>query len=253
MTAHTGRPYGHPMATIDARQLTKRFGDILAVDRLSFTIGPGVTGLLGRNGAGKSTTLRILVGLVRPTSGSATVGGLPYDQLPHPLRTVGALVETSTAHPGRTARDHLRVVATAAGIAPRRADEVLEQVGLAHAAGRRAGKLSLGMRQRLGLATALLGDPEILILDEPTNGLDPDGVRWLRDLLRGFGREGRTVIVSSHLLSEVSLTVDRVPPSTTDASSSTTTSQPSTPASGTASPSAPRRPPRSSPRWPQTG
>ena len=202
------------MATLEVHELTKRYGgrrgEVLAVDRLSFTVEPGVTGLLGGNGAGKSTTLRMLVGLIHPTSGSALIDGVPYRRLRDPLRTVGALVETTTAHPGRSARDHLRVVATAARIPRARADEVLELVGLAGVAGRRAQKLSLGMRQRLALATALLGDPQVLVLDEPTNGLDPEGVRWLRDLLRGYGQQGRTVIVSSHLLSEVSLTVDRV-------------------------------------------
>jgi ABC-2 type transport system ATP-binding protein len=199
------------MAVITVQGLTKRFGDVLAVDRLDFGVEEGtVTGFLGPNGAGKTTTLRMLLGLVAPTSGSATVGGRPYRELPDPLRRVGAVLEAGGFHPGRTARDHLRVLATAAGLAQGRVDQVLDQVGLAGAAGRRVGGFSLGMRQRLGLASALLGDPEVLVLDEPANGLDPEGVRWLRGLVRGLAAEGRTVLVSSHLLAEVAQTVDQV-------------------------------------------
>ena len=193
------------------QKLTKRFGDVLAVDRLDFGVEEGtVTGFLGPNGAGKTTTLRMLLGLVAPTSGTATVGGRPYRELADPLRRVGAVLEAGGFHPGRTARDHLRVLATAAGLAPGRVDQVLDQVGLAGTAGRRVGGFSLGMRQRLGLASALLGDPEVLVLDEPANGLDPEGVRWLRGLVRGLAAEGRTVLVSSHLLAEVAQTVDQV-------------------------------------------
>jgi ABC-2 type transport system ATP-binding protein len=199
------------MAVITVQGLTKRFGDVLAVDRLDFGVEEGtVTGFLGPNGAGKTTTLRMLLGLVTPTSGTATVGGRPYRELADPLRRVGAVLEAGGFHPGRTARDHLRVLATAAGLAPGRVDQVLDQVGLAGAAGRRVGGFSLGMRQRLGLASALLGDPEVLVLDEPANGLDPEGVRWLRGLVRGLAAEGRTVLVSSHLLAEVAQTVDQV-------------------------------------------
>jgi ABC-2 type transport system ATP-binding protein len=199
------------MAAISVQGLSKRFGDVLAVDRLDFEVDPGtVTGFLGPNGAGKTTTLRMLLGLVAPTSGTATVGRRPYRELADPARRVGAVLEASGFHPGRTARDHLRVLATAAGIAPGRVGEVLEQTGLAAAARRRVGGFSLGMRQRLGLAAALLGDPEVLVLDEPANGLDPEGVRWLRGLVRGLADQGRTVLVSSHVLAEVAQTVDRV-------------------------------------------
>jgi ABC-2 type transport system ATP-binding protein len=199
------------MATISVQGLTKRFGDVLAVDHLSFDVGPGtVTGFLGPNGAGKTTTLRMLLGLVAPTSGTATIDGRPYRELPDPPRRVGAVLEAGGFHPGRSARDHLRVLATAAGLPPRRVGEVLEQVGLASAGRRRVGGFSLGMRQRLGLAAALLGDPEVLVLDEPANGLDPEGVHWLRGLVRGLADQGRTVLVSSHLLAEVAQTVDRV-------------------------------------------
>jgi ABC-2 type transport system ATP-binding protein len=169
-----------------------------------------VTGFLGPNGAGKTTTLRMLLGLVAPTSGAATIDGRPYRELADPARRVGAVLEQSGFHPGRSARDHLRVLATAAGLAPARADEVLEQTGLAAAARRRVGGFSLGMRQRLGLAAALLGDPDVLVLDEPANGLDPEGVHWLRGLVRGLANQGRTVLVSSHLLAEVAQTVDQV-------------------------------------------
>ena len=199
------------MEPIVIEQLTKRFGPVLAVDDLSFTVPAGrVTGFLGPNGAGKTTTLRILLGLVHATRGRATFGGTRYQDLAHPAARVGAVLEATSFHPGRRARDHLRILATAARLPISRVDETLERVGLAGAAGRRVGGFSLGMRQRLGLAGALLGDPEILVLDEPTNGLDPDGVRWLRGLVRQMAAEGRTVLVSSHLLSEVAQTVDDV-------------------------------------------
>jgi ABC-2 type transport system ATP-binding protein len=199
------------MAAISVQGLTKRFGDVLAVDQLDFGVDPGtVTGFLGPNGAGKTTTLRMLLGLVAPTSGTATIGGRPYRELADPARRVCAVLEASGFHPGRTARDHLRVLVTAAGLAPGRVDEVLEQTGLAAAGRRRVGGFSLGMRQRLGLAAALLGDPEVLVLDEPANGLDPEGVRWLRGLVRGLADQGRTVLVSSHALAEVAQTVDQV-------------------------------------------
>jgi ABC-2 type transport system ATP-binding protein len=198
-------------ATIRIDRLVKTFGGVRAVDDLSFTVEPGVvTGFLGPNGAGKTTTLRSLLGLVRPTSGSATFDGVPYRRLPSPLATVGTALEASSFHAGRTARDHLRIAAIAAGVPVRRADEVLELVGLQAAARRRVGGYSLGMRQRLGLAFALLGDPGVLVLDEPINGLDPEGIRWIRGMLRALAGEGRTVLVSSHLLSEVQQTVDRV-------------------------------------------
>jgi ABC-2 type transport system ATP-binding protein len=199
------------MSSIAVHRLTKRFGHVLAVDDLSFELDSGtVTGFLGPNGAGKTTTLRTLLGLVRPTSGSATIGGLAYRDLDHPVLQVGAVLEASSFHPARRARHHLRVLATAAGLPSRRVEEVLAQVGLSDAAGRRVGGFSLGMRQRLGLAAALLGDPEVLILDEPANGLDPEGVHWLRAFLRSFADQGRTVLVSSHLLAEVAQTVDHV-------------------------------------------
>jgi len=200
-----------PVTTIEIGGLTKRFGRVLAVDELGFRVPEGaVTGLLGPNGAGKTTTLRMLLGLVSPTAGTATIGGVPYARLTDPVRTVGAVLEASSFHPSRTARDHLRVVASAARIPTARVDETLEQVGLAGDATRRVGGYSLGMRQRLGLATALLGNPGVLVLDEPTNGLDPAGVRWLRDLIRTLSRDGRTILVSSHLLAEVAQTVDHV-------------------------------------------
>jgi ABC-2 type transport system ATP-binding protein len=199
------------MSSIAVHRLTKRFGHVLAVDDLSFELDSGtVTGFLGPNGAGKTTTLRTLLGLVRPTSGSATIGGLAYRDLDHPVLQVGAVLEASSFHPARRARHHLRVLATAAGLPSRRVEEVLAQVGLSEAAGRRVGGFSLGMRQRLGLAAALLGDPEVLVLDEPANGLDPEGVHWLRAFLRSFADQGRTVLVSSHLLAEVAQTVDHV-------------------------------------------
>jgi ABC-2 type transport system ATP-binding protein len=191
--------------------LSKTFGQVRAVDNLSFTVEPGsVTGFLGPNGAGKTTTLRMLLGLVTPTAGHATIGGRAYSQIPHPMQEIGAVLEASSFHPGRTARNHLRVYAAASGIPDARADEVLAQVGLTDAARRKAKGFSLGMRQRLGLAVALLGNPRVLLLDEPANGLDPEGILWLRGFLRSLAREGRTVLVSSHLLSEMQQTADRV-------------------------------------------
>ena len=198
------------MSAIVADGLTKRYSDTVAVDDLSFRLEPGsITGFLGANGAGKTTTLRMLLGLATPTAGTATIGGVPYGALPAPARTVGAVLEPRF-HPARRARDHLRALAAASGVADRRVGEVLELVGLANVARRRVGGFSLGMRQRLGLAAALLGDPEVLVLDEPANGLDPEGIQWLRALLRSFGDEGRTILVSSHLLAEVAQTVDDV-------------------------------------------
>jgi ABC-2 type transport system ATP-binding protein len=199
------------MAAIELTGLTKRFGNVTAVDDLSLELPAGtITGFLGPNGAGKTTTLRILLGLVEPTAGSATIDGRRYADLESPTRHVGAVLEASSFHPGRRALDHLRVLASAAGLPERRATDALEQVGLAGHARRRVGGFSLGMRQRLGLAAALLGEPSVLILDEPANGLDPEGVQWLRTFLRGQAALGRTVVVSSHLLAEVSQTVDHV-------------------------------------------
>src|SRR4051812_22315689 len=196
---------------LEVNGLSKHFGPVQAVSELSFTVEPGsVTGFLGPNGAGKTTTLRMVLGLMNPDAGTATFDGTPYPALPAPLRTVGAVLETAF-HPARTGRNHLRVYCRAAGFPLARADEVLLQVGLADAGNRRAGGYSLGMRQRLALATALLGDPAVLVLDEPANGLDPEGIQWLRGFLRHLAHEqGRTVLVSSHLLSEVEQTVDRV-------------------------------------------
>ena len=198
------------MTDVSVRGLTKRFGAVTAVQDLSFDVGPGVTGFLGPNGAGKTTTLRMLLGLVRPTAGTATVDGRTYAELSHPRRVVGALLEASGFHPGRTARNHLLIQAQAAGLPAARVDAVLDEVGLGADAGRRVGGYSLGMRQRLGLASALLGDPAVLILDEPGNGLDPAGMAWLRALLRDLAGQGRTIVVSSHVLAEVAQTVDRV-------------------------------------------
>jgi ABC-2 type transport system ATP-binding protein len=196
---------------IDVADLSKRFGKTQAVAGLSFRVEPGtITGFLGPNGAGKSTTLRSVLGLVHPDAGSATVLGVPYGELDRPLHRVGAVLEASEVHPGRTGRNHLRVLAAAAGVPPSRVDEVLALVELTKGAKRRVKGYSLGMRQRLGLAAALLGDPEVLVLDEPANGLDPAGIRWLRDLLRSLAAEGRTILVSSHVLSEVAQTADRV-------------------------------------------
>jgi ABC-2 type transport system ATP-binding protein len=199
------------MAVITIEGLTKRFGEVVAVDDLNFEVDQGtVVGFLGPNGAGKTTTLRTLLGLVTPTAGTARIDGKPYRELADPIRQVGAVLEASSFHPGRSARNHLRVVATAAGLPLDRTDQVLDQVGLTGAARRRVGGFSLGMRQRLGLATALLGDPQVLILDEPANGLDPEGVHWLRGFLRQLADQGRTVLVSSHVLAEVAQTVDQV-------------------------------------------
>ena len=199
------------MLTIAVHRLTKDFGGVRAVKDLSFTVEPGtVAGFLGPNGSGKTTTLRALLGLVAPTRGQALLGGLPYARLPHPGRQVGAVLEARAFHAGRSARDHLRVVATEARLPRRRVDEVLELVRLTDAADRRAGGFSLGMGQRLSLAAALLGDPEVLVLDEPANGLDPAGIRWLRGLLRRLADEGRTVLVSSHVIAEIEQTADEV-------------------------------------------
>jgi ABC-2 type transport system ATP-binding protein len=191
--------------------LTKRFGEVVAVEGLSFSVSPGhVVGFLGPNGAGKTTTMRALLGLVRPTAGSATIDGRYYAELAHPAQTVGALLDGDDLHPGRSGRNHLRVLARAAGVAPARVDELLKLVDLTHAADRRAGGYSMGMRQRLGLAAALLGDPRVLVLDEPANGLDPQGIRWLRDFLRSLADEGRAILVSSHVLAEISQIADEV-------------------------------------------
>jgi ABC-2 type transport system ATP-binding protein len=196
---------------IEVDGLTKRFGSTLAVDNLSFTVEPGrITGFLGPNGAGKSTTMRVILGLVRPTAGTTSVLGVRYRELEQPVRRVGVLLETFDAHPGRSGRNHLRVLALAGGIPKSRVDEVLGLVDLREAGRRRVKGYSLGMRQRLGLAAALLGDPEVLVLDEPANGLDPQGIRWLRDFLRSLAAEGRTILISSHVLSEVGQTVDEV-------------------------------------------
>jgi ABC-2 type transport system ATP-binding protein len=194
-----------------AESLTKRFGKVLAVDDLSFVLEAGtITGFLGPNGAGKTTTLRMVLGLAAPTSGRALVFERPYAQLAHPALRIGAVLEATDFHPGRSGRDHLRTLGTAVGVPDSRVDEVLALVELQDAARRRVKGYSLGMRQRLGLAAALLGEPDLLILDEPANGLDPEGVRWLRDFLRSFASEGRTVLVSSHVLAEVAQTVERV-------------------------------------------
>jgi ABC-2 type transport system ATP-binding protein len=196
---------------IEVDSLTKRYGSTVAVQDLSFAVSAGrVTGFLGPNGAGKSTTMRAILGLVRPTSGTTTVLGSPYRELHQPEKRVGALLETFDAHPGRSGRSHLRVLALAGGIPRSRVDEVLALVELTGAGRRRVKGYSLGMRQRLGLAAALLGDPEVLVLDEPANGLDPQGIRWLRDFLRSLAAEGRTILVSSHVLAEVAQTVDDV-------------------------------------------
>lgn len=198
-------------AVIEFSNIIKTFGQVSAVNDLSFTVEPGrVTGFLGPNGAGKTTTLRILLGLVSATSGSATFGGIRYRDLPAPLQTVGASLEAASFHPGRSARNHLGIYATAAGLPQERVTAVLRQVGLADFANQRVGGYSLGMRQRLGLAYALIGDPGVLVLDEPINGLDPEGIKWIRGFLREMAAEGRTVLVSSHLLSEVQQSVDEV-------------------------------------------
>ncbi|MER6036403.1 ATP-binding cassette domain-containing protein [Streptomyces sp. NPDC001835] len=196
---------------IEAEQLTKRYGEKTAVDGLGFTVRPGtVTGFLGPNGAGKSTTMRMVVGLDAPTSGSVTVNGRRYARHRAPLQEVGALLEAKSVHPGRSARGHLRALALTHGIPRRRVDEVVELAGIGSVATKRAGAFSLGMGQRLGIAAALLGDPQTVMLDEPVNGLDPEGVRWIRNLLTSLAAEGRTVFVSSHLMSEVSLVADHL-------------------------------------------
>jgi len=196
---------------IEARQLTKRYGDKLAVDGLTFTVRPGiVTGFLGPNGAGKSTTMRVILGLDAPTSGSVLVNGKPYREHTAPLHEVGALLEARSIHPGRSAYNHLLALAHTSGIHRSRVDEVIEAVGLSGVARRRAGKFSLGMGQRLGIATALLGDPRTVILDEPLNGLDTEGIRWVRTLLQSLAAEGRTVFVSSHLMNEMALTAQHL-------------------------------------------
>jgi ABC-2 type transport system ATP-binding protein len=198
-------------AAIEAVGLTKRYKSVTAVDDLSFRVREGaVTGFLGPNGAGKTTTLRMVLGLARPSEGTATIQGRRYVELDEPARTVGANLEVAGAHPGRSGRNHLWALAAMAGLPSSRVDEVLRLVELESAADRRAGKYSLGMRQRLGLAATLLGDPRVLVLDEPANGLDPQGIRWLRDFLRAMAAEGRTVLVSSHVLAEVAQTVDDV-------------------------------------------
>jgi ABC-2 type transport system ATP-binding protein len=199
------------MAMIEARGLTKRFGSRLAVDALSFDVRPGrVTGFLGPNGSGKSTTMRLILGLDHPDAGHAAIGGRRYRDLGWPLREVGALLEARAWHPGRTARSHLAALAASNGIGRRRVDEVLGMVGLTEVASQRAGKFSLGMAQRLGIAAALLGDPPVLLLDEPVNGLDPAGIHWIRDLLRNLAAQGRAVFVSSHLISEMALMAEHV-------------------------------------------
>jgi len=200
-----------PGPVVRCSSLTKRYGEVVAVDRISFALEPGtVTGFLGPNGAGKTTTLRLLLGLAEPTSGEALVFGRRYRELEQPARHVGAVLESSDYHPSRSGRDHLRTLALAAELPVSRVEEVLELVELRKAAGRRVRTYSLGMRQQLGVAAALLGDPDLLVLDEPANGLDPAGVRWLRTFLRSLAAAGRTVLVSSHLLAEVAQTVDRV-------------------------------------------
>ncbi|XVU27194.1 ABC transporter ATP-binding protein [Actinoplanes sp. CA-054009] len=196
---------------IELRELSKRYGRRVAVDGLSVTVRPGVvTGFLGPNGSGKSTTMRMILGLDAPDHGDARVGGVTYTQMNWPLKSVGALLDAGAFHPGRSARAHLAALAASNDIPGARVDEVLGIVGLTGVAGRRAGTYSLGMRQRLGVAVALLGDPGVLLLDEPVNGLDPEGIRWIRELLRGLAAEGRTVLVSSHLIAEMALTADRL-------------------------------------------
>ncbi|MEV6877155.1 ATP-binding cassette domain-containing protein [Amycolatopsis sp. NPDC051128] len=199
------------MTTIEIRGLTKRYGPDTVVDDLSFTVEPGqVTGFLGPNGAGKSTTMKMIVGLAAPTRGSVTIGGRRYADLPVPLTEVGALLDAGAVHGGRKAADHLLALAVSNGLPRRRVGEVLARTGLEGVAGKRAGGFSLGMRQRLGIAAALLGDPRVLIFDEPVNGLDPEGIRWIRDFMRSLAREGRSVLVSSHLMSEMAQTADHL-------------------------------------------
>jgi ABC-2 type transport system ATP-binding protein len=199
------------MPMIEAKDLTKRFGDKVAVDHLSFAVQPGrVTGFLGPNGAGKSTTMRLILGLDRPTSGQATIFGKSYADLSNPLLTVGALLEAKSVHPGRSARNHLLFLAQTQGLPASRVDAVLELVGLRPVAGKRAGGYSLGMGQRLGVAAAMLGNPQVLLLDEPVNGLDPEGVLWIRNLMKQLAAEGRTILVSSHLMNEMAVTADHL-------------------------------------------
>jgi ABC-2 type transport system ATP-binding protein len=196
---------------IEVRDLTKKFGTLTAVDNLSFSVEPGrITGFLGPNGAGKTTTLRMLLGLVQPTGGTATIGGEPYIEISTPLRVVGSALEATNFHPGRSGRDHLRILADTTGVDSKRVDEMLDLVGIPAAARQRAGGYSMGMRQRLALAAAMLGDPQVLLLDEPANGLDPEGIRWLRTFLRHLSRQGKTILISSHMLAEVEQTVDDV-------------------------------------------
>ncbi|WP_328908861.1 ATP-binding cassette domain-containing protein [Streptomyces sp. NBC_00234] len=199
------------MTSINVHELTKEYGATRAVDRLTFTVRPGrVTGFLGPNGAGKSTTMRLVLGLDRPTGGTATIGGQAYATLDDPLRKVGALLDAQAAHGSRTARNHLLALSASNGIADARVDEVLEEAGLSQVAGKRIKTFSLGMRQRLGIAAALLGDPEVVMLDEPSNGLDPEGIVWIRELMKRLAREGRTVLVSSHLMNETSSFADHL-------------------------------------------
>jgi ABC-2 type transport system ATP-binding protein len=196
---------------IEVHDLTKRYGEKVAVDHLSFTVEPGrVTGFLGPNGAGKSTTMRLILGLDHPTSGIATINGKLYRDLPQPLHTVGALLEAKSVHPGRSARNHLLFLAQTQGLPSSRVDEVLGLVGLREVASKRTGGFSLGMGQRLGIAAALLGDPQVLLLDEPVNGLDPEGVLWIRNLMKQLAAEGRTILVSSHLMNEMAVTADHL-------------------------------------------
>lgn len=199
------------MNSIDVNELTKDYGAIRAVDRLTFSVRPGrVTGFLGPNGAGKSTTMRLILGLDQPTDGTATIGGRGYAALEEPLRGVGVLLDAQAAHGSRTARNHLLALATSNGMGGARVEEVLEEAGLGHVGGRRIKTFSLGMRQRLGIAAALLGDPEVVMLDEPSNGLDPEGIVWIRELMKRLAREGRTVLVSSHLMNETSSFADHL-------------------------------------------
>jgi ABC-2 type transport system ATP-binding protein len=199
------------MPMIEVKDLTKRFGEKVAVDHLSFGVQPGrVTGFLGPNGAGKSTTMRLILGLDLPTSGQATIFGKRYAQITNPLLTVGALLEAKSVHTGRSARNHLLFLAQTQGLPARRVDNVLELVGLRDVAGKRAGGFSLGMSQRLGVAAAMLGDPQVLLLDEPVNGLDPEGVLWIRNLMKQLAAEGRTILVSSHLMNEMAVTADHL-------------------------------------------
>jgi ABC-2 type transport system ATP-binding protein len=202
--------FSNPVS-LQAHSLVKRYGRLTAVDGLSFDVRPGiVTGFLGPNGAGKSTTLRMFLGLDKPTSGAATVGGLRLAETPHPMRVVGAMLDARAVHPRRTAADHLAAVARAGGVARSRVAPILELVGLGDVGSRRAGDFSLGMKQRLGIATALIGDPSVVIFDEPLNGLDPGGIRWARSLMRDLAAEGRTVLFSSHLMGEMELTADHL-------------------------------------------